>query len=331
MIQYNVFNSDIDVSIALESYLDKVCTMLEYAGYTDYTDDLISEMFDVYLEATDRRKKADEIDKYLADNGITDAKPKTPQKARQAKQIRNFLMTQDFDPKTGTIKSDYKDKNGKSPRIVLKLDTGKDVSGIGVKDKNKSMIGLTNKTLKGKAADRAIIVTHEKGHDMFNRNGKSAQWSKGDKDDANKNERGVKFINKAIDSSKDINNHDSGEYLVNYDRDGYSPEEIEADLYAAKTARVRTKHAGSKRAVKRSGATRNLNDTEIEKFYINLYKSMKMSVEDVETIYRHTLRQIKTCKQCIQLSSIIDEIRNTNPNEIDVNKYISIIKIMIIL
>jgi hypothetical protein len=324
MIQEDVFNSDIDVSVALESYLDKVCTMLEYAGYTNYADDLIAEMFDIYLEATDRRKKADEIDKYLTDKGIVDAKSKTPHEAKKARQVRNFLMTQDFDPKTETIKSDHKDKNGKSPRIDLKLNDNKDYSSSEI----ENLIGLTNKTLKGKAANRAFITTHEKGHDLFSRDGRSAQWAKGNRDDYdNKNERGIKFINKAIDSGKKINDHDNGEYITTYNGgNGYSPEELEADLHASKTARVRTKYAGNKKAVKRSGATRNLNDTEIDKFYIYLYKLTKMPLQNIEAIYKSTLRTIKDCKQCIEMSSIIDEIRNTNPNEIDADKYISIIK-----
>ena len=177
MIQEDVFNSDIDVSVALESYLDKVCTMLEYAGYTDYADDLIAEMFDVYLEATDRRKKADEIDKYLADKNVVNAGAKNPNKARKARQVRNFLMTQDFDPKTGTIKSDHKDKNGKSPRIDLKLN-GLSNSHLAPIGNNNPEISITNKTLKGKAANRALTMSHEKGHDMFDRDGRAEKCLK---------------------------------------------------------------------------------------------------------------------------------------------------------
>lgn len=279
MIQDNVFNSGIDVSVALESYLDKVCTMLEYAGYTDYTDDLIAEMFDIYLEATDRRKKADEIDKYLTDKNVANVKSGNPHKARQARQVRNFLMTQDFDPKTGTIKSDYKDKNGKSPRIDLKLNGPSDYHTGFTDNGHNSTITLTNKTIKGKAADRAITMSHEKGHEMFRRNGENIQWSKGDKDDDNnKNERGIKFINKAKAVGKNINDHDDGGYIVRRNGGtGLSPEEVEADLHGAKNARVRTKYAGSKRAVKRSGATRNVNDREIEKWFINMSKSINSS------------------------------------------------------
>lgn len=319
--QLSVFESMMD-------YMNKIETIIEYAGYTDYADDLIAEMFDVYLEATDRRKKADEIDKYLADKNVVNAGAKNPSKARKARQVRNFLMTQDFDPKTGTIKSDYKDKNGKSPRINLKFDVDKDYSAITDDDVPKHIIGLTNATIKGKAANRALTMSHEKGHELFDRDGRAEKWSKGDKnDDANKNERGIKFINKAIDSGKDINNHDSGEYIVNRNgQDGYSPEEIEADLHGAKAARIRTKYAGSKRAVKRSGATRNVNDNEIERFFIYLQKSVEKPLTTGESIVKETSKMISVYKQCIELGSIIDEIRNTNPNEIDVNKYISIIK-----
>lgn len=263
--------SEDNVVEAMLSCLDKADMMLEYAGYgNDALDEYVSEMFDMFMEATVRRKKADEIDAYMKKHNWGDVNAKSPAQAKKARALRNFLIMQDFDPKTNTIKSD-----AEGHRVKFNINNAE---GSHYSPYNKS-ISIENKNKH--QTDRALTLQHEKGHNKFDVNGQSAHWQRGE----DPNERGIKHIRQAIDSGKHINVHDDGSYMMpgqtgflGFGAGGEkkNPEEIEADLHAAKSARVRTKYAGRKRAVKRSGATRGVTDKEIERWYVDMQKSMEM-------------------------------------------------------
>ena len=261
--------SEDNVAEAMFACLDKADMMLEYAGYdNDAVADYIAEMFDIFMEATSRRKKADEIDEYMRKHNWGDVNAKTPANAKKARQLRNFLIMQDFDPKTGTIKSDVD-----GHRVKFNINN-RDDSHYNLRDKSINLQDTSKKQ-----QNRSMTLKHEKGHNKFDVTGQSDYW----KYEEDPYERGIKHIRQAINAGKDINPHDDGSYMmpgqqgfmgIGAGGENKNPEEIEADLHAAKNTRVRTKYAGRKRAVKRSGATRNVTTKEIEKWYINMQKEM---------------------------------------------------------
>lgn len=283
--------SEDNVVEAMLSCLDKADMMLEYAGYgNDALDEYVSEMFDMFMEATVRRKKADEIDAYMKKHNWGDVNAKSPAQAKKARALRNFLIMQDFDPKTNTIKSDVE-----GHRVKFNINNAE---GSYYSPYNKS-ISIENKNKH--QTDRALTLQHEKGHNKFDVTGQSAHWQRGE----DPNERGIKHIRQAIDSGKKINVHDDGSYMmpgqtgffgIGAGGEKKNPEEIEADLHAAKSARVRTKYAGRKRAVKRSGATRGVTDKEIERWYVNMQKSMEMGSMSIDSEIKRNYKMIQGLK-----------------------------------
>ena len=359
--------SAIETCLSMQSYIDKLYSILEYCDDEEYVDDLISEAYEIYLEATQRRKKADEIDDFMKKNNLGDINAVNPKKRKQARQLRNTLLQHDFKPgyeevvgkdgylhkrPAGTIRSDIdptnpniarneikdtirwdpsilprqKDesfwtrekkidkefkKHGsdyakKYGRIKLRFDNNRfyndehnnrsnnsneenaHYKGENLLDKRfikGDVRGINMPSSKFRKAgynkEFNQILSHEKAHDVFNLTGQSYNWRDRWKPE-NKNERGIKAIDEAKARGKKIHSHDDGTYLTaDYDQEvgtKQSPEELEADLHAAKTARIRTKYAGRKRAVKRSGATRNLTDNEIKKHYVlmdHYYEALK--------------------------------------------------------
>lgn len=252
--------SEDNVMEAVLQCLDKADMMLEYVGYgNDALDEYVSEMFELFMEATARRKKADEIDEYMRKHNLGDVNSKNPNKAKTARSMRNFLIMHDFDPKTGTVKS----TDGKR-RIQLQFNSDNsfhrgDMSGI-------DLIALEKDIKKAHQADKHFIMNHEKGHEHFAHDGSATKWN----DQLNENERGIKHIKAAKEAGKKISSHDDGSYITRGGHD--SPEELEADLHGFKNTRIRTKYAGRKRAVKRSGATRSVTDKEIEKVFVTMDK-----------------------------------------------------------
>lgn len=257
LIQQTEYN----VGEAMLSCLDKADMMLEYVGYSnDALDEYVSEMFELFMEATARRKKADEIDAYMRKRNLGDVNSKNPNKAKTARSMRNFLIMHDFDPSTGTVKS----TDGKRRiRLTFNADgsfhRGNSFGGY-------DEIALEKDIKKFHQADKHFTINHEKGHEHFAHDDSSKKWT----DQLDENERGIKHIKAAKEAGKKISSHDDGSYLTKDEHD--SPEELEADLHGVKNTRIRTKYAGRKRAVKRSGATRSINDNEIEKVFVTMDK-----------------------------------------------------------
>lgn len=277
--------------------LDEADMMLEYAGYGNPAlDEYVSEMFELFMESTARRKKADEIDVYMKKHNWGDVNAKTPAQAKKARALRNFLIMQDFDPKTETIKSD-----ADGHRVKFNINNAKasqykpSENSISIQNRNKHQ------------SERALTLQHEKGHNKFYVTGQSYQWFRNE----NPNERGIKHIRQAIDSGKEISSHDDGSYLMRgQGGEQKNPEEIEADLHAAKTARMRTKYAGRKRAVKRSGATRHVTDKEIERWYVDLQKSMKMGSMSIDLEVKKTYKMLHGFKFIDKFKEAVVKIKS---------------------
>ena len=304
-LEMMIQQSEDNVGEAMLSCLDKADMMLEYVGYgNDALDEYVSEMFELFMEATARRKKADEIDAYMKKHNWGDVNAKTPAQAKKARALRNFLIMQDFDPSDGTIKStDGKRRikfnvNGERSRYVLN-DNGQRIE---LDEDRRKRLGQV---------DKHFITNHEKGHEQFHNHGievydkdsKKHQFVSYSDDwtyHEDENERGIKHIKDAKAKGKQINSHDDGSYRTAWDVEN-SPEELEADLHAAKTTRVRTKYAGRKRAVKRSGATRHLTDKEIENVYKNLQKFMNKPDDDRK-------QKIEKAKQLLDWIAKINEL-----------------------
>ena len=359
-IDFITMESEMNVCDSIYNTLDKIDYMMEYNASDEYIDDLVMEAFEIYLEATNRRKKADEIDQYIRDKKYGDANASTPHKAKNAKQLRNFLIQHDFDPKTETIKSDVLGK-----RINFYMPR-KDDDGHYNKYDEKITVSPDNITKQMTNAQQ--MLAHERGHHVFGNttpSGKPLPFIRDPEDSTgkklvldkngnpirdmskskhnnwidpdipeNKNERGIKHLDEAKASGKNINRHDDGSYTI-LDVDKQSPEELEADLYAAKTARVRTKYAGRKRAVKRSGATRNVNDNEIRKYFEGISKDIdkmiadmrytdeKKSIESSNSNY-YSFKTQKNLKEAIKFIKNIDDISDLGDYEIDkLRKHIS--------
>jgi len=297
--------SEDNVVEAMLSCLDKADMMLEYAGYgNDALDEYVSEMFDMFMEATVRRKKADEIDAYMKKHNWGDVNAKSPAAAKKARALRNFLIMQDFDPKTNTIKSDAE---GHRVKFNINNAEGSQYSpyakSINIENRNKHQ------------TERVLTLQHEKGHNKFDVTGQSDHWQRGE----DPNERGIKHIRQAIDSGKNINTHDDGSYMMPGQTGFFgiggggpkkNPEEIEADLHAAKTARVRTKYAGRKRAVKRSGATRGVTSKEIERWYVDMQKSMEMGRMSIDYEIKQNYKIIQSLKFIDKFKEAVVKIKS---------------------
>ena len=289
--------SEDNVMEALLRCLDKADMMLEYAGYGNPAlDEYVSEMFELFMESTARRKKADEIDAYMKKHNWGDVNSKTPAQAKKARALRNFLIMQDFDPKTGTIKSDVD-----GHRVKFNINNA---NGSYYKP-SEDLISIENRNKH--QAERVLTLQHEKGHNKFYVTGQSYQWAR----DENPKERGIKHIRQAIDSGKEINSHDDGSYLMRgQGGEKKNPEEIEADLHAAKTARMRTKYAGRKRAVKRSGAARRVNDKEIERWYVDMQKSMKMGSMLIDNKIKNNYKMLQGIRFIDQFKEAVVKIKS---------------------
>ena len=279
----------------MENCLNKAEQIIEYAGIGDASDEYVMELFNIFMEATDRRKKADEIDEYMRKHNWGDVNANSSAKKKKAHQIRNFLIMQDFDPKTGTIKS----SDGKR-RIKFNINGTSDTfspSTYSIRADSLHSGANINKDLN-------FSINHEKGHEQFLADGRSDRWLDNNIPE-DKSERGIKHIDAAKVQGKDINPHDDGTYMTRYKKQ--SPEEIEADLHAAKNARVRTKYAGRKRAVKRSGATRNMTDKEISKSY----KRMQIAIDLMGEMYSLEEEKIVDVKPQYETITRIKEMLNS--------------------
>ena len=311
MFEDVVYKSEIAVCEAMENCLNKAEQIIEYAGIGEASDEYVMELFDIFMEATDRRKKADEIDEYMRKHNWGDVNANSSAKKKKAHQIRNFLIMQDFDPKTETIKS----SDGKR-RIKFNMNglSNKFTSGP---NKSISADSLHSGSNINKYLNYSI--NHEKGHEQFLADGRAAKWNDTNTPE-DKSERGIKHIDETKAAGKIVGLHDDGRYLTNFKKQ--SPEELEADLHAAKNARVRTKYAGRKRAVKRSGATRNFTDKEIDKKYERMqtvidlmgemYSYEEQDLVDEKSKYE-TLTRIKETINSIQ--PLFDSVSYTQKDD----------------
>ena len=59
MFEEVLYKSEIAVCEAMENCLNKAEQIIEYAGIGDASDEYVMELFDIFMEATDRRKKAE--------------------------------------------------------------------------------------------------------------------------------------------------------------------------------------------------------------------------------------------------------------------------------
>jgi len=282
---------------------------------TEAFDNLIAEMYDVYLEATARRKQQQEIAKYMQDNKLGDVKGNNPSKRRKARKVQNTLLQHDFDPKTQTIRSDVTNPNSSSKRVALKvrkadidedddelLDTGP--GPVYVPGDTDSAISMPLSYLKKEKQGSAGFYTHhELGHHKSEHEGTSSMFARTPKNTqrTSPNDPGMRHIIDTKKSGKYVNNHDDGSYLRSDGKE--NPEELYADLHGARAARVRTKHWGNKSSGKKykeklNKGTRSLTDKEI----LNIFKRMsedakRINKEFVSTEMNWLKRQLFVLKK----------------------------------
>ena len=129
--------------------------------------DLITEA-ELYVEGSKNRSK---LKNKLQDE--VKSKELDGNKKKRNRRMENFLKRHNYDPKTNTIETDIKDKNGKKQRVEFKINqlpdfysfSGvKEVKDLWSKDLSKYIITMPEKDLKRKPAFSNSIFKHEEGH-----------------------------------------------------------------------------------------------------------------------------------------------------------------------
>lgn len=259
----------------IHNIMDKIDLYIESdLTATESFDDLIAEMYDVYLEATDRRKQQQEIAKYMRDNQMGDVEGSNPSKRKKARKVQNTLLQHDFDPKTQTIRSDVTNADGSQMRVKLQTPNSDHKTGAHYQPSKVSgddYVSLPKDKLnRNKQYKTAMTMHHELGHHQsYHRNSDTTVGRNALRTDPN--DPGMKFIADTKAMGKKINDHDDGSYLNGHD----NPEELYADLHGARAARVRTKHWGNQSSGKNykeklNNGTRGVTDEEIKTDFIGL-------------------------------------------------------------
>jgi hypothetical protein len=301
--------SQMDVCDSIINLIDKYEAINEYNEESSIGEIVMESML-VFMEYVSKDK--DEITKWMAKNGHF-YEGKDANKKKRTLRMYNFLKQHKFDPKDSTYESDIETKDGKKKRIKLRIDYGsedlkdsmdmfnakktrdtrklvspfehswqKEVnSGVNASsrmDPDNPQITMGSKEMKGKQSNAQFTLKHEEGHAASAlKNGK-----KGYKDEDAPEIREKLDAYKKEHGEKALNSHDD------------SVEEIKADEYGAKHARVRTKNAGS---------VRKFKDHDIDRIFLKETKMLGYVIDD----YRDSLKSLKNRKKAlVKLNKITD-------------------------
>lgn len=305
--------SQMNVCDSIINLIDKYEAINEYDEESP-VGEIVMESMSVFMEYVSKDK--DEITKWMAKNGHF-YEGDNPNKKKRTLRMYNFLKQHKFDPKDSTYESDIETKDGKKKRIKLIIDYGsedlkdsmdmfnvnktrdtrklvspfehswqKEVnSGVNASSRmnpDNLQITMGSKEMKGKQSNAQFTLKHEEGHAASAlKNGKKGYKDEDvpeirEKLDAYKKEHGVKALN----------SHDD------------SVEEIKADEYGAKHARVRTKNAGS---------VRKFKDHDIDRIFLKETKMLGRVIDD----YRDSLKSFKNRKKALVKLNKITDITDT--------------------
>ena len=267
MINDDIHRIIIDVkSITMESSLSVMDTMIdlidkndlitEYAE-NDIMNDIIMESMMIFMESKNRdrdKTPRNEISKWMESKGYWYTGD-NPKKKKECMRMYHFLQQHKFDPKTETYESDIDDDKGGKKRIKLNIDklytqdgtkrimsTLKGDNAYYNATRDDINIG-SNLLKKKKQAISQGRLKHEEGHAND-----YDKWRKSIKDENIRNIRNSanQFINDTAKTGQFINSHDS------------DPDELYADLYSAKHARIRTKDRGKGKQATRAYMLKDL-------------------------------------------------------------------------
>lgn len=308
-----VMESQMNVCDSIINLIDKYEAINEYDEESP-VGEIVMESMSVFMEYVSKDK--DEITKWMAKNGHF-YEGKNPNKKKGTLRMYNFLKQHKFDPKDSTYESDIETKDGKKKRIKLKIDYGSDDlrDSMGMFNTNKTrdtrkvvspfehgwqkevnsgvnassqmnpdnlQITMGSKEMKGKQSNAQFTLKHEEGHAASAlKNGK-----KGYKDEDAPEIREKLDAYKKEHGAKALNSHDD------------SVEEIKADEYGAKHARVRTKKAGS---------VRKFKDHDIDRVFLKETKTLGRVIDSC----RESLKSFKNRKKALVKLNKITDITNT--------------------
>ena len=309
-IERVVQESQLNVCDAIIDLIDKYEAINEYDEEST-VGEIVMESMSLFMEYVSKDK--DEITKWMAKNGHF-YEGKNPNKKKRTLRMYNFLKQHKFDPKDSTYESDIETKDGKKKRIKLKIDYGSDDlrdsmdmfnvnktrdtrkvvspfehgwqkevnSGVNASSRmnpDHLQITMGSKEMKGKQSNAQFTLKHEEGHAASAlKNGK-----KGYRDED------APEIREKLDAYKDEHGKDA---LDSHDD---SVEEIKADEYGAKHARVRTKKAGS---------VRKFKDYDIDRIFLKETKTLGY----LEDSTRASLKSVKNRKKALEKLNKITDI-----------------------
>ena len=305
--QYDVLNTLINLINKNELFIE--------SGYinNEAYDDFVNEMFEIYLEATQRNKDQKAIAQYMRDHNLGDVNGKNPSNVKRARKLQNTLLQHDFDPKTETIRSDVNNPDGSAKRVPLRMYNTKTVDSSldGKKIDNDAHFGRTvndnqyinipsNDMKKHSQSDAQFTLHHELGHHKsYNTYASQHKGQTGyTNENLPENDPANVMLTQATQTRSGIKKYP---YINNHDR---SSEELHADLHGAQNARVRTKHWGNKSSGKNykqklNAGTRNVNDNEILEHFKRISRDIRYTKKEVEEnldYYKKAYDQVKNCE-----------------------------------
>ncbi len=314
---------------AILNYIDKCETYTEFETSKEF-DEYVQESMLYFMEAVSKDK--DEITKWMAKKGYW-YDGDNPKKKKECNRMYQFLKQHGYRPSDGTYLSDMDDGKGGKKRIKLNIDdetwTAKDAVRLKeLKQKGydnltgsekdeyaklkeerddldiinkganafyntiKKDITLGSKTMKQKQFHSQQTLKHEEGHADSYARGKDG---KGVNRDLPKDHPANKAIAEHKGSRKYVNSHDD------------SSEELMADAYAAKHAKIRNGKAGSKNAK----GLRNMTESEIKRSLNSLFALMGGTESAIKKLKETNSNKIK------KIDDSINELKNIKVDKIE--------------
>lgn len=117
IIEYYQAVEEYNVMCDILQNINKAIVMYEYGDSSK-----LCQLYDVFLESTDRFKKAAAIENWMKTNNYGDPHGNNPSKAQKAMRMRNYLIQHDFDPVTETIAVPGTTPNSPPRRMKFLID-----------------------------------------------------------------------------------------------------------------------------------------------------------------------------------------------------------------
>ena len=294
-----------------------------------FDKEFIDEIF--YQEANEASKKLRKDSKEFI-NDVYTKSDRNKMSNKERNRVKKFLKDNDYDPKTGTIKTDIKDKSGKNVRVkfATRLSTDKNdkyamnvTTGVNSEDRDPvgymstgydqktgeklfdPTITIGKSTLKRKPVVSNGFLKHEEGHLAKQVQGK----------DFSKEER---VARKLIESNPtSLHYHDT------------NPEEYAADLYGEKHNKYAKKYPGKSlnTLMSRDISIAKKNKVTLKSMLKNNEKFIEMmDGDDIVDIINETIETNESCISDMKDDDTVNAMKAQNQRLEELKKKLQGIK-----